>query len=321
MDFAIVDCHGHIFPPLAGACGFPDAATHSSTSSAPCTCTATSPIGARATTPIVAERPLWERRRSLRGRPRARCRASGSAAAGASNGETDGERHYVQFLPPHMQDLSAPRRSDRRRDGLCRRRHRGPAERPHLRQSGGGFRRRPAKRYPGPFHRPRPGRRGVRLPRRAARSAARSGRAARHGAASTSPPPACSAAATRPCTDEPAYDPLWRRWRGSSCRCSGCSRLSRPVGSYEDEMRCLARIIERHPAHPPRARPRRADRALCRRARPRRLPDDRRGLLTRGAVSSRSSSTRSPGAGGTTTPTRARTATSASSTTASARDR
>ena len=27
MDFGIVDCHAHIFPPLAGACGLPDAAT------------------------------------------------------------------------------------------------------------------------------------------------------------------------------------------------------------------------------------------------------------------------------------------------------
>ena len=28
MDFGIIDCHAHIFPPLAGACGFADAATH-----------------------------------------------------------------------------------------------------------------------------------------------------------------------------------------------------------------------------------------------------------------------------------------------------
>jgi hypothetical protein len=28
MEFGIIDCHAHIFPPLAGACGFPDAATH-----------------------------------------------------------------------------------------------------------------------------------------------------------------------------------------------------------------------------------------------------------------------------------------------------
>ena len=27
-DFDIIDCHGHIFPPLAGACGFPSAADH-----------------------------------------------------------------------------------------------------------------------------------------------------------------------------------------------------------------------------------------------------------------------------------------------------
>ena len=28
MDLQIVDGHCHIFPPLAGACGFPDVATH-----------------------------------------------------------------------------------------------------------------------------------------------------------------------------------------------------------------------------------------------------------------------------------------------------
>ena len=28
MEFGIIDCHAHIFPPLAGEAGFPDAAIH-----------------------------------------------------------------------------------------------------------------------------------------------------------------------------------------------------------------------------------------------------------------------------------------------------
>ena len=49
MEFPIIDCHAHIFPPLAGACGLPMPPRICCTSSAPCTSTATSRIGGRAT--------------------------------------------------------------------------------------------------------------------------------------------------------------------------------------------------------------------------------------------------------------------------------
>ena len=48
----VVDCHAHIFPPAGGASGFASVELCTGfTSSAPCTCTATSRIAGCVTTP------------------------------------------------------------------------------------------------------------------------------------------------------------------------------------------------------------------------------------------------------------------------------
>ena len=113
MELQIVDSHCHIFPPLADACGFPDAATHSCTSSAPCTCMATSPIAGDAITPSVAERSLWNAD-DPSGWPRHAMPVFASGAAAASNGRRTARPTYVQFLPPHMATSRAPAEDDRR---------------------------------------------------------------------------------------------------------------------------------------------------------------------------------------------------------------
>ena len=58
-DFEIIDCHGHIFPPLAEACGFPDAATHLLHQQRAMHVHGNQPYRRLRDHAIVGERPLW----------------------------------------------------------------------------------------------------------------------------------------------------------------------------------------------------------------------------------------------------------------------
>ena len=106
-DFAVVDCHGHIFPPLAGACGFPSAEAHLVHQQRAMHVHGNQPYRRLRDHAVTTERHLW--------------RADDPSEAGRATDvgfrvgrfgrfewERDGERYYVQFLPPHMEDLSAP---------------------------------------------------------------------------------------------------------------------------------------------------------------------------------------------------------------------
>jgi predicted TIM-barrel fold metal-dependent hydrolase len=107
LDFGIVDCHAHIFPPLASACGFPDAATHALHQQRAMHVHGNQPYRRMRDHAISAERPLWDANDPSE-TGRARDVKFGAASHGRFEWEKDGERYYVQFLPPHMSDLSAP---------------------------------------------------------------------------------------------------------------------------------------------------------------------------------------------------------------------
>ncbi|MGA9865144.1 MAG: hypothetical protein WBQ75_01745 [Acetobacteraceae bacterium] len=59
MDFGIIDAHAHIFPPLAGACGFPDAATHLLHQQRAMHVHGNQPYRRARDNALVSERPLW----------------------------------------------------------------------------------------------------------------------------------------------------------------------------------------------------------------------------------------------------------------------
>ena len=106
MDFGIVDGHAHIFPPLIGACGFADAATHLLHQQRAMHEHGNQPYRRASDDTIVTGRPLWSAAdSSVAGRCAANFRVG---RCGRFEWESDGEAQYVQFLPPHMADMSAP---------------------------------------------------------------------------------------------------------------------------------------------------------------------------------------------------------------------
>jgi predicted TIM-barrel fold metal-dependent hydrolase len=106
MAFGIIDGHAHIFPPLAGACGFPDAATHLLHQQRAMHEHGNQPYRRRRDDAIVTERALWSATdASIAGRRHVGFRVG---RCGRYEWEVDGEAQYVQFLPPYMADMSAP---------------------------------------------------------------------------------------------------------------------------------------------------------------------------------------------------------------------
>ena len=106
MDFPIIDCHAHIFPPLAGACGFADAATHLLHQQRAMHEHGNQPYRRQRDDAIVIERPLWDAHDSSEaGRKDVHFRVG---RCGRFEWQADGEAQYVQFLPPYMADMSAP---------------------------------------------------------------------------------------------------------------------------------------------------------------------------------------------------------------------
>src|SRR4051794_29271427 len=106
MDFTIIDCHAHIFPPLAGACGFADAAEHLLHQQRAMHEHGNQPYRRQRDDAIVTERALWDADdASVAGRREAGFRVG---RCGRFEWEANGEAQYVQFLPPSMADMSAP---------------------------------------------------------------------------------------------------------------------------------------------------------------------------------------------------------------------
>jgi len=106
MEFGIIDCHAHIFPPLAEACGFADAAEHLLHMQRAMHEHGNQPYRRQCDDAVVTERVLWSAEdSSVAGRREANFRVG---RCGRFEWEADGETQYVQFLPPHMVDMSAP---------------------------------------------------------------------------------------------------------------------------------------------------------------------------------------------------------------------
>ncbi|MBO6728038.1 MAG: amidohydrolase family protein [Rhizobiaceae bacterium] len=103
MDYGIIDCHAHIFPPAAGAAGFPDAATHLLHQQRAMHMHGNQPYRRRSDNSVVTERPLWcPSDPSPSGRRNVEFRVG---THGRYEWTVDGEDQYVQFLAPWMDNL------------------------------------------------------------------------------------------------------------------------------------------------------------------------------------------------------------------------
>ncbi len=163
MDFGIIDAHCHIFPPLAGACGFPDAATHLLHQQRSMHVHGNQPYRRASDHALVSERPLVGSRRSLRGGPQDRRRLSGRPLRPL---RMDGRRRgSVRPVPAaaHDRPLRAGRRwSSREMDYAGDRRRRSFRTTTSTAISPEDFAA-AAAAYPGRFRRAGAGRGGLRL--------------------------------------------------------------------------------------------------------------------------------------------------------------
>lgn len=243
MDFGIIDGHAHIFPPLAGACGFADAATHLLHQQRAMHEHGNQPYRRLRDNAIVTARPLWSAEdSSIAGRRDVNFRVG---RCGRFEWDSDGESHYVQFLPPYMADMSAPA------DVIARQMdYAGIAtailQNDHIYGDSAEDFAEAARRHPGRFI-------GLAQVQEAwayqdseiARLVDQVERLGMAGLYFTYSGLFRNGYAIRP--SDPVYDPLWRTVAKLDLPVWWVHRDNSPFGRYEDELADLARILERHP--------------------------------------------------------------------------
>jgi len=243
MEFGVIDGHAHIFPPLAGACGFADVATHLLHQQRAMHEHGNQPYRRQHDHAIVTDRPLWSVDDSSEaGRKAVKFRVG---RCGRFEWDADGEPQYVQFLPPYMADMSAPAEVIARQMDYA-----GIAtailQNDHIYGDSAEDFAAAATRYPGRF---------IGLAQVQEAWAFQDGEIARlvdqverlgmAGLYFTYSGLFRSGYATLP--SDPAYDPLWRTVARLELPVWWVNRDKSPVGSYEDELADVARILERHP--------------------------------------------------------------------------
>jgi predicted TIM-barrel fold metal-dependent hydrolase len=244
-DLAVVDCHGHIFPALAGACGFSSAEEHLVHQQRAMHVHGNQPYRRLRDHAVTTERPLWRPDDpSEAGRAKDVCFRVGRF--GRFEWERNGEGYYVQFLPPHLDDLSAP--PERM---VVEMDYAGVAtvvlQNDHIYGNLGEYFAEAARRWPGrfvglaqvdePF-----GYRDEEL--RALEDQVR--RLGMRGLYFTMT--AFFRNGYRLLPDDPAFDPLWQAVARLDLPVFWVHSATSPAGDYRDEMRRLRRIVDRHPA-------------------------------------------------------------------------
>jgi predicted TIM-barrel fold metal-dependent hydrolase len=244
MDLSIIDGHCHIFPPLAGACGFPDAATHLAYQQRAMHMHGNQPYRRRHDHARIKERALWDPDDPS---PAGRATDVGFrvGSCGRFEWETAGEATYVQFLPPHMADLSAPPEvmvASMDYAGIST----SILQNDHIYGNLAEDFAAAGKAYPGRF---------IGLAQVDEANAYRDEqlqvlrdqveRLRMAGLYFTTA--GLSVSGYEPLHDDRAFDPLWTEITRLDLPVFWVQFGSSPVGSYEDEMLCLERIMERHP--------------------------------------------------------------------------
>lgn len=243
MDFGVIDCHAHIFPPAAGAAGFPDVATHLLHQQRAMHMHGNQPYRRRRDDTIVTERMLWD--------------PADPSPAGARDAAfrvgrfgrfewTDGaEDYYVQFLPAWMDDLSMDA------DKLVAFMNYGGVaqavlQNDHIYGNLAEDFSAAAAAHPGRFI-------GLAQVEEAfaftdaeiARLEDQIGRLGMAGVYFTTT--GMFRSGYRPFHSDRAYDPFWQAVERSGLPVFWVQSANSPVGGYEDEMRHLVRIVERFP--------------------------------------------------------------------------
>jgi predicted TIM-barrel fold metal-dependent hydrolase len=244
LNFGVIDIHCHIFPPLHEACGFPDAATHLLHQQRSIHVHGNQPYRRQSDHGRVTERPLWDPSdHSENGRnTTVNFRVGGY---GQFAWTVDGEEQYVQFLPPSMKDMSAPA------DTMIRQMDYAGIEiavlqNEHIYGNLAEEFTRARSKFPGRF---------IGLAQVEEGFADRDEELKRVGDQLDRLDMAGLYYTTtglfrdgyRRMPDDPSFDPLWAEMERRDVPVFWVHSAQSPVGTYEDELRHLARIVERHP--------------------------------------------------------------------------
>jgi predicted TIM-barrel fold metal-dependent hydrolase len=243
MDFPVVDGHCHIFPPLAAACGFPDESAHRLHQQRAMHVHGNQPYRRLRDHAIVTERMLWDADDpSPAGRKDVAFRAG---RCGRFEWEKEGERCYVQFLPPHMLDLSAPAEVI-----AAQMDHAGIAvavlQNDHIYGNLAGDFAAAGRDHPGRFIG------SAQIDEAFAyhddQIAALHDQVGRLGMAGLYfTTTGLFRSGYRPLHDDRAYDPFWREVERLDIPVFWVQSANSPVGSYADEIACLLRLTGRFP--------------------------------------------------------------------------
>src|SRR5262245_4833878 len=243
IAFPIVDCHAHIFPPLAGASGFRTVAEHLVHQQRAMHVHGNQPYRRLRDHAVVTERPLW-RADNPSEKGRATDVGFHVGRSGRFEWECNGEGQYVQFLPPHMHDLSQPpevmvAEMDYAGVGTV------VLQNDHIYGHLADYFSEAARRWPGrfiglaqvdePF-----GFRDAEL--RALEDQVE--RLRMRGLYFTMTAFFRNGYRTLP--DDPTFDPLWRAVSRLALQVFRAHSAPSPAGAHRDEMRRLRRIIDRH---------------------------------------------------------------------------
>jgi predicted TIM-barrel fold metal-dependent hydrolase len=244
MDLKIVDGHCHIFPPLAEACGFPDVATHRLHQQRAMHMHGNQPYRRLRDHALVTDRMLWNA-----SDPSEAGRAVDVAFSPGRNGRMEwqhaGENYYVQFLPPYMHDLSAPA------DVIATQMdYAGIAvsilQNDHIYGNLADTFAAASKTHPGRF---------IGLAQVEEAFAYRDDQiAAFHHQVADLKMAGLYFTTTglfrsgyKPLHDDSTYDPFWREVEQLDLPVFWVQSANSPVGTYADEIACLARLIDRFP--------------------------------------------------------------------------
>lgn len=244
MDYGIIDCHAHIFPPAATAAGFQDVATHLLHQQRSMHMHGNQPYRRASDRSIVTARPLWDASDpSPAGRRDVDFRVG---RHGRYEWTADGEEQFVQFLAPWMENLEMPADTL-----LAYMNNAGVAaailQNEHIYGNLAEDFAAAARAYPGRFA-------GLAQVEEAfaytdaelQRLADETGRLGMAGFYFTTT--GLFRSGYQPMHSDRAYDPYWSFVEKSGLPVFWVQSGNSPVGDYEAEMRHLATIIERFPA-------------------------------------------------------------------------
>jgi predicted TIM-barrel fold metal-dependent hydrolase len=241
-SFDVIDCHAHIFPPLAEAAGCGSPEMHLLYQQRAMHVHGNQPYRRTRDNQVSTLRPLWDADDpSEAGRARdAKFRVGRN---GRFEWEKDGEGYYVQFLPPSMLDLSCP--ADYMITQMDYVGIRSIVlQNDHIYGNLGEYFAEAMRQYPGRF---------IGLANVDEAFAWRDDQlailerqlATMRGLYFTMTAYFRNGYATL--YDDPVYDPFWRKVVAAGWPVFWVHSAKSPLGDYSDEMRIFRRFLDRHP--------------------------------------------------------------------------